>query len=101
MKKNPILCLLLALAMMENLIQCLVLGEHLAVDGIGVLHPAVDLAADALFPHPLGDALLDGGQELLMGRGPGRQLGLDLLLAYRVQVAQGQVLQLPLQLLHA
>ena len=85
----------------KNLIQCLVLGEHLAVDGIGVLHPAVDLAADALFPHPLGDALLDGGQELLMGRGPGRQLVLDLLIAYRVQVAQGQVLQLPLQLLHA
>ena len=84
----------------EDLVHGLVLGIHLAVDGVGVLHPAVDGAVDALGVQPLLDAPLDGGQELLVGGGTGGQLVGDLLVAHRVQVAQGGVLQLPLDALH-
>ena len=66
-----------------------------------MLHPPIDLAADALLLHALLDAQLDGGQKLLVGGGALGHLVLDLLVPHRVQVAQGQVLQLPLQLLHA
>ena len=85
----------------ENLVQRLVLGKHFAVDGVGVLHPPIDLTADALLLHALLDAQLDGGQKLLVGGGALGHLVLDLLVPHRVQIAQGQVLQLPLQLLHA
>ena len=84
----------------ENLVHGLVLGVHLAVDGVGVLHPAVDGAADALGVQPVLDALLHRGHKLLVGGGPGGQLVGDLLVAHRVQVAQGGVLQLPLDALH-
>ena len=84
----------------EDFVQGLVLGEHFAVDGVGMLHPAVDLAADALLLHALLDAQLDGGQKLLVGGGALGHLVLDLLIAHRIQIAERQVLQLPLQLLH-
>ena len=83
-----------------DFVQCLVLGEHLAVDGVGVLHPAVDGAVDALLGKALLDAVLDARQKLLVGGGAHGHLVLDLLVAHGVQIAQGQVLQLPLQLLH-
>ena len=44
--------------------------------------------------------MLDARHELLVGGGALGQLLLDLFIAHRVQIAQGQVLQLPLQLLH-
>ena len=84
----------------EDLIQGLVLGKHLAVDGVGVFHPAVHLAADALLLQPLLDAQLDGGQKLLVGGGALGHLLLDLLVPHRVQITKRQVLQLPFELLH-
>ena len=84
----------------ENLVQRLVLGKHFPVDGVGMLHPAVHLAPDPLLFHPLLDAQLDGGQELLMGGGAGGHLLLDLLVSHGVQIAQREVLQFPFQLLH-
>ena len=65
-----------------------------------MLHPAVHFAADPLLFHPLLDAQLDGGQELLMGGGAGGHLLLDLLVSHGVQIAQREVLQFPFQLLH-
>ena len=79
----------------------LVLGEHLAVDGVDVLHPAVDGGLDTLLGQSFLDALLDGGHELLVGGGAAEQLVGDLLVAHRVQVLEGKVLQLPLDFLHA
>ena len=65
-----------------------------------MLHPAVDGTVDALLIHALLDAVLHAGQELLMGGGALGQLLFDLLIAHGVQIAQRQVLQFPLQLLH-
>ena len=85
----------------EDLVHGLVLGVHLAVDGVDVLDPAVNGAADALLVQPLLDALLDAGEEFLMGGGAGGQLVGDLLVADGVQIFQGGVLQLPFDALHA
>ena len=85
----------------EDLVHGLVLGEHLAVDGVDVLHPAVDGGLDTLLGQSFLDALLDGGHELLVGGGAAEQLVGDLLVAHRVQVLEGKVLQLPLDFLHA
>ena len=57
----------------ENLVQGLLLGVHFAVDGVDMLHPAVDMAVDALCVHPLLYLPLDAGQKFLVGGGPGRQ----------------------------
>ena len=65
-----------------------------------MFHPAVHLTADALLLQPLLDAQLDGGKEFLVGSRALGHLVLDLLVPHRVQVAKGQVLQLPFELLH-
>jgi len=65
-----------------------------------VLYPAIDGGVDALLPQALLDLMLDARHKLLVGGGALVQLVLDLFIAHRVQIAQGQVLQLPLQLLH-
>ena len=65
-----------------------------------MLDPAVDRTADALLVHALLDALLHTGEKFLVGGGALGQLRFDLLVTHGVQIAQGQVLQLPLQLLH-
>ena len=84
----------------EDLVQGLVLGVHLPIDGVDVLYPAIDGGVDALLPQALLDLMLDARHKLLVGGGALGQLVLDLFIAHRVQIAQGQVLQLPLQLLH-
>ena len=84
----------------EDLVQGLVLGVHLAVNGIRVLDAAVHLTVDAIVVHALLDAGLDGSQKFLVGGGTVGQGLLDLLVAHGVEVAQRQVFQLPLQLLH-
>ena len=76
----------------EDLVHGLVLGIHLAVDGVDMLHPAVDGAADALLVQPVLDALLDARQELLVGGGAGGQLVGNLPVADGIQVLQGGVL---------
>ena len=65
-----------------------------------MLHPAVDGAVDALLIQPLLNAVLNPRQKFLVGGGALGQLILDLLVAHRVQIAQRQVLQLPLDPLH-
>ena len=84
----------------EDLIQRLVLGVHLAVDGVDVLDAAVHLAVHALLVHPRLNFRLGVGQKLLMGGKAGFQLVLDVVIAHRVEVFQRQILQLPLDLLH-
>ena len=84
----------------EDLVQGLVLGVRLPIDGVDVLYPAIDGGVDALLPQALLDLMLDARHKLLVGGGALGQLVLDLFIAHRVQIAQGQVLQLPLQLLH-
>ena len=66
-----------------------------------MLDPAVDGGLDALLGQTVLDLLLNGGHELLVGGGAGLQLVADLLIADRVQVLEGGVLQLPFDALHA
>ena len=85
----------------EDLVQGLVLVEHLAVDGVGVLHPAVDDVLDIEIVQPLVDLVLGAAHEVLILLALGVQLGNDLVIADGVQILQRQVLQLPLDALHA
>ena len=85
----------------KDLIQGLVLVEHLAVDGIGMLHPAVGDMLDAQLVQPVIDLDLGASHERLILRLFRVQLGHDLLIAHGIQIFQGQVLQLPLDALHA
>ena len=84
----------------EDLVQALVLIEHLPVDGVGVLHPAVDDVLDPQLLQPVVDLDLDAAHEVLVLLVLGLQLGDDLLVADGVQVFEGQVLQFPLDALH-
>ena len=84
-----------------HVVQGLVLGVHLAIDGVGVLHAAIDIAVDMGLLQALGDLVVDGGHEAVVLRGLLVQGVHDLPVADGVQVFQGQVLQLPLHLLHA
>jgi len=85
----------------EHVVQTLVLGVHLAVDGIGVLHAAIHIAVDIGLVQALGDLVVDGGHKAVVFRGLLVQRVHDLPVADGVQVFQGQVLQLPLHFLHA
>ena len=84
----------------KNLVQGLVLVEHLAVDGIGVLNPPVDHVLDAKLRQPVVHLGLGAEEEGVVFRLLGVQPGDDLVVAHRVQVFEGQVLQLPLDALH-
>ena len=70
----------------ENLIQRLILAEHLPVDGIGVLHAAVDNMLDAHFIEPLIDLSLGAAHKSVILRALGVQLGDDLIVADGVQI---------------
>ena len=84
-----------------DLVHGLILGVHFAVDAVGVLHPAIDRGVgDAHLAQPLGDLGLDHAHELLVLLALCLQLGDDLVVGHRIQIFQGQVLQLPLDLLH-
>ena len=85
----------------EDLVDGLVLVEHLPVDGIGVLHAAVYDVLDAQLVQPLVHLVPGALHEGLILGLLGVQLGDDLLIADGVQVFQRQVLQLPLDALHA
>ena len=83
-----------------ELVDGLVLGLHLAVDGIDVLDAAGDRAGDADLLEPVGDHLLDGLHELLGLLLVGVEIVHQLAVALGVQILQGAVLKLPLDLLH-
>ena len=70
----------------EHIVQALVLGVHFAVDGVGVLHPAVDRGVDALLLQPRDDAVVHGGHEPVVLRGLFVQRLGDLPVAHRVQI---------------
>ena len=84
----------------EDLAESLVLGVHLAVDGINVLHAAVDSGLDALLLQAGGDLGLDLLHEGGVGLGLVVQLIVDLLVGDGIQVLQGEVFHLPLHALH-
>ena len=70
----------------EDLVQGLLLGVHLAVDGVDMLDPAVDLAVDVLLGHAALDLLLDAAHKLLMDGGAGGELVGNLLVSDGVEV---------------
>ena len=83
-----------------QLVHGLALGLHLAVDGVNVLDPAVGLVVDTHAGQTLGDLLLNGAHEHLVLFFVGSQVIRDFLIGVRHQIPQGDVLQLPLDLLH-
>ena len=85
----------------KDLAELLVLGVHLPVDGVDVLHPAIDGALDALLFQAGGDLLLDVFHEGGVGSGLAGQLVGDVPIGHGVQVHEGLVLHLPLHPLHA
>ena len=83
-----------------QLVDGLVLGLHLAEDGVDVLDTAVDFAVDAHAGKTRGDLGLDAPHELIGLFLVGVQIGHDLVVGLRLQILEGLVLQLPLDLLH-
>ena len=83
------------------IVQRLVLGIHLAVDGVGVLHAPVNVAVDVGLPQAAGDLVVDGGHEAVILSGLFIQSLHDLPVADGIQIFQAQILQLPLHLLHS
>ncbi len=84
-----------------QLLHGLALGLHLAVDGVDVLDAAVGGGVDAHGGEPLGDLILDGAHEALVLLLVALQVRGDFLVFLGGEVAQGQILQLPLDPLHA
>jgi hypothetical protein len=85
----------------EDLVQLLVLVEHLAVDGIGVLHPPVDNVIDFQLVEPGVDLLLRLLHEEIILLLLDAELGYDFVVAHGIQILQREILQLPLDALHA
>ena len=85
----------------KYIVQRFILGIHLAIDAVWVLHAAVDDTLDARLLQPLCDLGRDRSHEAVILRGLFLQGLDDLLVADGVQVLQAQILQLPLQLLHS
>ena len=83
-----------------QLIHGLVLGVHLPVNGVNVLDPTVGGVMDAHIRQPGGDLLLNGTHKRLILLPVGLQIGHNVLVARRVQIAQSNILQLPFDLLH-
>ena len=85
----------------KDLTELFVLGVHLPVDGVDVLHPPIDRALDALFFQAVLDLVLDPLHKGGVGLGLGRQLVRNFFVGHGVQEAEGLVLHLPFHPLHA
>ena len=83
-----------------QLVHGFVLILQLAVDGVDVLNAAIDLALDAHALQPLGDLVLNGLHELVVLILVGGQIIYDFLISLGIQILQGDILQLPFELLH-
>ncbi len=83
-----------------KLVDGLALSLHLPVDGVYMLDPAIGLVGNAHGGKPLGDLVLNGAHEHLVLLLVGVQIVHDLVVGIGHQVLQGDVLQLPLDLLH-
>ena len=84
-----------------ELVDRLVLGLHLAVNGIDVLDAAVDGAMDAHGGQARGDLALDGLHKGIRLGLMGVEIAHDLVIALGVEVFEAGILQLPFDLLHA
>ena len=83
-----------------KLVDGLSLSLHFPVDGVYMLDPAVGLVVDAHGGKPLGDFVLDGAHEHLILLLVGVEVIHDLIVGIGHQVLEGDILQLPLDLLH-
>ena len=84
-----------------DLVEGLVLGLHLLVDGVEVLGPAGDLGLDAGLAQPHAQLLGHVGDQPLALLALHAHQPHQLLVALGIDVAQRQVLQLPLDGVHA
>ena len=83
-----------------QLIDGLALRLHLAVDGVDVLNASIGLVVDAHGGQAPGDFVLNGAHEHLVLFLVGVQVIHNLVVGIRRQIPQGDILQLPLDLLH-
>ena len=84
-----------------NLVEGLVLQDHLAVDGVEMLGPAVDIVMDVLLVQLLGQLGDDHADVFLPLGALLPHLLHQVLVAHGVNVAQGKILQLLLDGVHA
>ena len=84
-----------------QLVDGLVLGLHLAIDGVDVLDAPVDGAVDPRLRQALGDGVLDGLHEFLGLVVVGFDVAHQLVVALGIEVPETGILQLPFDLLHA
>ena len=84
-----------------DVVEVAALDDHLAVDRVVVLGPALDRRGDPRGVELLGDLVDDLLEVGVAGRGAGRDQPDDLGVLLRVQDREGQVLQLPLDRGHA
>ena len=84
-----------------DLVEGLVLGLHLLVDGVEVLGPAGDLGLDAGLAQPRAQLLGHVGDQALALLALHAHQPHQLLVALGIDVAQRQILQLPLDGVHA
>ena len=84
-----------------DLVKGLLLQHHLPVNGIEVLGPAVDIVVDMLLVQPFGQ-LVDHQADAFLAFGPllAHQVD-DPLVAFRIDVLEGKVLQLLLYSVNA
>ena len=78
-----------------NIVEHPVLFEQLPVDAVYVLFPAFHLAGDLFGLQDLGDAVLDRGEEVVVGL-PAFQTVQDLLVSDGIQIAEAAVFHLVL-----
>ena len=85
----------------EDLVELLAAAAHLHVDGVEVLDAAVDIGLDARALERLVQELRRFVDVVLAIGAPLRHPSLDLLVLARVQRGEGEVLELPLEVVDA
>ncbi|MPN27003.1 hypothetical protein SDC9_174430 [bioreactor metagenome] len=70
----------------KNFIQRFILIEHFAVDGVGMLHPAIDLVVNVHLIQAQVDLFLSALHEIVVLRSLCVKLGDNFIKSHRVQI---------------
>ncbi|CAH0296592.1 hypothetical protein SRABI128_04048 [Microbacterium sp. Bi128] len=84
-----------------DVVEVFVADDHLLIDRVVVLWPPGDRGLDLRGPEVLGDLVADDRQVLFAFRGPVPHHAHDFLVHLGIEGSEGQILQLPLDGVHA